>query len=155
VRDLAGDDGGAPGAAGLLTVERDRVTRLYEVINRVWGEDPSRHRDLIREFAHPDIELVVPPEYIDIGELRGYDGLERWLRMAATVFDSWRYDIEDVLDARDDRVMAMLRLHVRGKESGVEMEFAAAHLIEFEEGRVRRLTVYRDREEGLLAAGLS
>jgi hypothetical protein len=35
------------------------------------------------------------------------------------------------------------------------MEFDAAHLIEFEGGLVRRLIVYRDRDEGLAAAGLA
>jgi ketosteroid isomerase-like protein len=138
-----------------LSVNRARVQGLYDAINRVWGEDPAQHMDLLREFADPQIELIVPSEYIDIGDLRGYDGLARWMNMAATVFESWHYVLEDVVDAGDDRVLALVRLRVRGRASGAEMQFDAAHLLDFAGDRVRRLAVYRDRAEGLAAAGLA
>jgi ketosteroid isomerase-like protein len=155
VRDLARDDGGPSRAAVGVSVDRERVQGLYDTINRVWGDDPSRHMDLMQEYADPEIELVVPSEYLDIGDLRGYDGLARWMSMAATVFESWHYVVEDVLDAGEDSVLALVRLRVRGRASGAEMQFDAAHLLDFAGGRVRRLAVYRDRAEGLAAAGLS
>jgi len=154
VRRLARDDGRPSAAAGLVSVERSRVEDLYDTLNRTWGEAPETYAELLREQADPDIELVVPAEYIDIGELRGYQGIERWVSNASRVFESWHYDLEDVLDAGEDRVLALVRLRGRGTASGAEMEFPAAHLLEFRAGRVLRLVVYRDRAEGLAAAGL-
>jgi ketosteroid isomerase-like protein len=137
-----------------VTVERSRVEGLYETINRAWNETPETFAELLREHADPDVELVAPAEYIDIGELRGYEGIELWVSNAARAFESWHYDLEDVLDAGEDRVVALVRLRVRGGASGAEMEFPAAHHLEFRGGRVLRLVVYRDRAEGIAAAGL-
>ena len=138
-----------------MTGHRERLTGLYDALNAAWGDDPGEHLDEIREYADPDIELVVPREYLDVGQLRGYEGLEQWLTMAAGVFDSWRYELEDVLDMGEDRAVALLRAWIRGKASGAEMELRAAHVIDFRAGRVVRLAVYRDRSQALAAVGLA
>jgi ketosteroid isomerase-like protein len=137
-----------------VTIDRQRVAELYANFNEAHGQEPGDWGEAMREFFDPEVEIVPPGEYIDVGELRGYDGLEAWQRMIANVFETWRYELHDVLDVDDERVMVLLTLHLRGKSSGAEMTNEGGHLLQFRHDRVLRLEVFRDHAEALAAAGL-
>jgi len=54
-----------------------------------------------------------------------------------------------------DRVLAFLRLTVHGRASGLPIHAETGNVYEFEEGKIRRIQIFLDREEALEAAGLS
>jgi len=49
-------------------------------------------------------------------------------------------------------VFASITGRIKGAKSGVELEDKGAHLVDFEDGRVRRFRTFRDREQALTAA---
>ena len=55
----------------------------------------------------------------------------------------------------EDRIVALGRLSVRGKESGAEAESSAGWVVDFKNGKMVRVTEYLDRQEALAAAGLA
>jgi len=61
--------------------------------------------------------------------------------------------IEEWIDAGDD-VIALLRVTVRGRKSGVPVEHHEAHVWTVRNGKLWRLRIYETREEALKAVGL-
>ena len=57
----------------------------------------------------------------DSGAYRGLEGLERWEADWEASWSSWRWEPAEFIDA-GDRVVAVLRVHARGRESGVDVE---------------------------------
>lgn len=68
-------------------------------------------------------------------------------------FTDLRVDIEELIDA-GDRVVAVLRLHGRVRDSGEEVEMAETHVITIHNGKATSLREYRAKEEALQAVGL-
>jgi len=67
----------------------------------------------------------------------------------------WSIDLERVIDAGNDRVVAMFHQHATGSASGATVELHMALLYELENGRVIRMRNFLDPAEALKAAGLS
>lgn len=85
---------------------------------------------------------------------RGHDGIRQFVREVEEVLPGIQVE---VLEARDlgERVVAGGRLRARGRESGAEIESPVGWLIEFEDGRIIRMSDYLSFAEALAAAGLS
>ena len=66
----------------------------------------------------------------------------------------WSIDLERLIDAGDDRVVAMFHQHATGKASGATVELHMALLYELENRRVIRMRNFLDRAEALEAVGL-
>jgi ketosteroid isomerase-like protein len=58
-------------------------------------------------------------------------------------------------DASDDRVVATLRVSIRGRGSGVPIDQRIFTIIRIRDGKVRSIADYTDRQRALHAAGLS
>ena len=82
-------------------------------------------------------------------ELRAY--LQDWLDM----FDDFKMEPAELIDAGEDRVIAVTRLSGRAKLSGVETDLTFAVLYTVRDGKVVRGREYWTKEQALEAAGLS
>ncbi len=60
----------------------------------------------------------------------------------------------ELLPAGDDKVLALFRMIVTGKGSGIELIRDDAVLGEFRGGRIARLGYFNDQQHALEAAGL-
>jgi ketosteroid isomerase-like protein len=120
--------------------------------NRFWGE---------RDFAQVS-ELFDPEVVIDFSEnvfnpdiYRGYEGLIRLDRTVHEMWDSFKVETEEVIDA-GETVIATARLSGIGGRSGVEAEIRGFQVWTLRDGRVLHMKGdYRNRNEALEAAGLS
>ena len=70
-------------------------------------------------------------------------------------FDSWSLEVEQLIDAGDDRVVGLLRQWATGKGSRVPVELQFAVVYELEAGRIVRSRAYLDPADALEAVGLS
>jgi ketosteroid isomerase-like protein len=70
-------------------------------------------------------------------------------------FDQWSFELEQLVDAGHDRVVAVARQRGIGKESGVPVDLEFGMLYELNAGRVTRVRVILDPASALEAAGLS
>ncbi len=102
----------------------------------------------------PDAEWIPAPNTPGLNPVyRGREGFVEFLRTWTEDFE-WSIDLERVIDAGDDRVVAVFHQQATGKASGAPVELQMALLYELESGRVIRMRNFLDPAEALEAAGL-
>jgi len=103
-----------------------------------------------------DSEWIPPAEVPGpSASYRGRDGFIEFMRMWTEDFDSWSLEVEQLIDAGDDRVVGLLRQWATGKGSRVPVELQFAVVYELEAGRIVRSRAYLDPADALEAVGLS
>jgi ketosteroid isomerase-like protein len=102
--------------------------------------------------ADPDIEI----DDHDIPDARVYHGLEgvlRWQDDWASSWESWHWEPEDFIEA-GDRVVAILRVHAKGRRSGPDVERLDGAAGTLSAGKCVRFDYYGSSKEALKAVGL-
>ena len=126
-----------------------------EIIRRGYEEFAAgRLAEYMERVAHPEFELDMsnwgPAAYT----YRGRDGFRSFLRALDRLWE--RFDIEpERFVGGDDRVVAIIRVAARGRESGVEVSAQYANMWTFRGGKVIRAEWFDDPAKALEAAGLS
>jgi ketosteroid isomerase-like protein len=135
------------------------VRQVFELFrNReATAESGFGEADLARalELFHLDFELdATRAPMTDLqGVYRGTDAIEFWRRW----LEAWDIvEIEYELTDADDRVLAEMTQRMRGKGSGIEVDFPQHwQVFTLSEGRIARHAFYLDEAEAREAAGLS
>jgi ketosteroid isomerase-like protein len=109
--------------------------------------------ELLREVADPDLVLTTNWG-VDETEHHGVQGFVDAIAEMSAAWDPWHQDVERMVDAGGDRVVALMRLTARGRESGVPVDFRWAMVIEVHGGRISTARVFIDHAEALNAVGL-
>ena len=116
------------------------------------------HRDFDSAFdtdlLADDVEWIPSSGFPGRDSYRGRDGFSEYMRTWAEDFDHLSFDIEWLVDAPGDRVVALVHQRASGQGSGVPVEMHLAAVYELENGRVTRIRNYLDPAEALEAAGL-
>jgi ketosteroid isomerase-like protein len=107
-------------------------------------------------WADPEIEFTMLGG-LNNGTWVGVAAMkETWGEMLAA-WDHLRAVPEEIRELDDGRVLVLLTNAGRGKESGIEIggfSIKAANVFEVEAGKVKRLTLYWDRDAALADLGL-
>jgi ketosteroid isomerase-like protein len=123
------------------------LQRGYEML---WREDRGEEALI---GLDPDFEWVVPnhPE----GDVRR--GPEATIAFFRDWIEPWQELHVDweLRDAGPDRVLAIITMSGRGRESGAPAEMHVGQLWTFREGRAARMVMYTDVDEALREAGLA
>jgi ketosteroid isomerase-like protein len=124
------------------------------------GVDALNRDDVEAALAlyHPDVELVVPSEFVGLGFDRVYRGIDERARFELMWIGEWgklRYEFEEVIDLGDGRVLLVGRVKSSGVTSGAPVDSEFAEIFTFVDGRVIREEPFFDRADALEAAGLS
>lgn len=122
----------------MRAVNADRARQAYAA----WGR---RDLDAVVAFAHRDVEVVQDPSFPGATTATGSAALRQWLGSFFDIWDEFDLVPEEVLES-GERVLVIARVHARGKGSGMDIEQTAAHLLTFDDGRVRRLETFADPE---------
>ena len=102
----------------------------------------------------PDAEWIVPPSTPGFRQVyRGRDGFIDFMRTWTEDFE-WSIELERVIEAGDDRAVAIFHQRATGKSSGVPVELRMGLLYDIEDGRIIRMRNFLDPAEALEAAGL-
>jgi ketosteroid isomerase-like protein len=102
---------------------------------------------------HPDAVFVIDPGSFVAGAYRRHDGLRDLLRLTAEVFDEFRYEVDDMVDAGDS-VVVLGRICGRGVQSGATGTQHGALVFRIRGGLVVAYRSYFDRSEALVDVGL-
>jgi ketosteroid isomerase-like protein len=89
----------------------------------------------------------------DAEAYRGLEGLLRWQADWESSWESWRWDPEEFIDA-GERVVAVLRVHAKGRGSGVDLERVDGAVWTLRDGKCVRLDYYGSKNQALEALGL-
>jgi ketosteroid isomerase-like protein len=119
-----------------MLVEFDRSRQLSEA----WAPD------LIWETGYPGARTT---------EYHGREGFYEFLEDWFSPYEEWEQEFDDVLDAGESQVVAVLRQRGRlsGTEKWVELRYSVVYTLEG--GLIRRARVYPGADDALEAAGLS
>jgi ketosteroid isomerase-like protein len=123
----------------------------YELMNR--GEI-----DRFLESIHPDYEFHTGVHVPSIpGIVRGRDELRAWIRQWYE--EPWeerlQMDVERIEELEDGRVLALMTLRAKGRESGVQVDTEYAHILTFRDGLCLRMDGFPSWKQALAVAGVA
>lgn len=124
-----------------------------EIVERVL-DHWSRLEPLPREILHEEIEFVNAPDAIEPGTRHGLSGFDEAGSAFGRAYSALDFEIERRLEAGDS-VGMIVRMHLTGRGSGIEMDERMGWLFTLREGKLLRFEWSRDPEALLsrLAAG--
>jgi ketosteroid isomerase-like protein len=133
------------------------VRWAYEVFNR-----EAFNRDDRGAFEGLLVANLAPEfEYVPTGAVPGlsgrYEGVDGFLEFVDTLFGEFenvRIEINELIDL-GDQVLASITQQGRGRQSGVEVNWAMWQLWTAKDGKATRLEGFTSKAEALEAAGLS
>jgi ketosteroid isomerase-like protein len=131
--------------------------RGYSALNAAYESgDVSRLLPFFEETCDPDIVLTTTGRlFPESGEWRGYQGLlVRFTAAQMEALSQMWIEPQEYIDA-GDRVVVPVRLGGQARHTGIEMDFAVAHVFAFRDGKATRLDVFPNKAEALEAVGLS
>jgi len=85
---------------------------------------------------------------------RGGAGVIEWGTNWAESWDQWSMELQDLVEAGEDRVVALFHIKARGVGSGIEVEREDAIVYTLRDQKIARLDYYNDQPEALAAAGV-
>ena len=126
-----------------------------EIVRRAIGAILSQPPDeeTIGEVLDPD-HVLTTNWGVGETEHHGVPGSLAALAEISLIWDSWQQELERVLDAGDERVVALLRFRAKGRESAVPVESPWAMVVTLRNGRIVTSRVFLTHDEALKAAGL-
>jgi ketosteroid isomerase-like protein len=120
-----------------------------------FGQAFARGVDAMAEFWDPDINWrAAEGEIDDAGELHGRQAVRRHAQDWFDMFDDLAVVAEEVIDAGDDRVVAVLCMTGRAKASGIETEIRFSVVYTLRDGTIVQGREYMQKEQALEAVGL-
>jgi ketosteroid isomerase-like protein len=108
------------------------------------------------EWAHPEIEFVLTGGPVE-GSWTGLAGMAEGFRHFVDAWNELRLEVDEQCEVDDERVLVTIRMHGRGKASGLELGqigSSGAGLFHVRGGKVTRYVIYWDRERALADVGL-
>jgi ketosteroid isomerase-like protein len=120
------------------------MRRGYEAMSR--GDTST-----IFELLDPDVVMHDRPEAPDPQTYRGHAGVVEALQKNVDTFETLALEPER-FERFGDWLVIVLRMHGRGRESGVPVEEHIAHLWKLRDERAHELQVYSDPDEALRVA---
>jgi ketosteroid isomerase-like protein len=85
--------------------------------------------------------------------IRGHNALIRWIERWLEAWDDAWDEIDEIVEA-GDTVVAAIRVHGRGRKSGMKISQRLFDVFELRDARVLRITEYLDPDQALEAAGM-
>lgn len=130
-----------------------------EVVRRIYEASAARDTDQVLSLYDPEVEWDGSrhrwAEVMD-GEprFRGHEQLRRFFRRYHEMWETFEYDIEELIDAGED-VISVVTARGRGRSSGVEVEWAEqVGVWTIRNGRVVSVVWLPTRQDALDAVGL-
>jgi ketosteroid isomerase-like protein len=112
--------------------------------------------DAWAKFWHPDISWrAIEGALDDIGVMQGRDALRHYYSQWEETFDGIRIELDEVIDAGGDQVVAVVRSVARMKGSEADVDIRYAVVVSIRDGKIAKGREFASREAALEAAGLS
>src|SRR5215207_1710588 len=107
-----------------------------EVVRRCFALWANRDFSALPEVAQPDFVLDVSRRVFNPAVYRGLDGFQRFVRDVDEIWEGFRFDPEELIDA-GDHVVASARISGHGRGSGIETEMHEFSVWTVREARCR------------------
>jgi ketosteroid isomerase-like protein len=112
-------------------------------------------REALLADIDPEIEIrVASAELTGVDAFHGHEGYREWHAAMEESFEVWQIDADSFREI-GNRVLALGRMNLRGRGSGVELVQETGWLVEVRDGKMTRFQAFLSHEEALAAVGLS
>lgn len=129
--------------------------RPLEIVSAIFEAISSGELEAAAAPFDEGIVLVVHGPNVETGTYTGRAAVTRWFgRWFGAFAPGYIMEIEEIRDLRD-RVFVVQRHHGEGRTSRVPVAMRNGSLIWVRDGKVTRIEIYGDVEDGLEAAGSS
>jgi ketosteroid isomerase-like protein len=105
-------------------------------------------------YFHPEIEFHAYPRSPEAGVYHGKQAVREYIENVWETFESFRFEVEELLDA-GDQVVAVTTQHSVPKRGRQEITVHSAEVYTVRDGLLAERRPYSTRNEALEAAGLS
>src|SRR5436190_13345148 len=109
----------------------------------------------VSDLTSPDVILNTGSWTVWTGpsEYRGTDGFMQFFGEWIAAYDDWEQDVEEILDAGGNQVLAITRQRGRLRDSHSWVDLEAGFVYTIDDGLLVRADVYGSRAEALKAVG--
>jgi ketosteroid isomerase-like protein len=121
------------------------VASRVELLRQVYDALGRRDFDALAALADPDFEMDLTDRVLNPATYRGADGLARFLAEVDELWASMELELDRVIE-RGDQVLAVLRVTLRGRGSGVELKDHIAQLWTVRDEKVVRMQLRQDAD---------
>jgi len=128
--------------------EQDAET-LRRAVDAVNGGD----RSAFLALCDPQLVNVPPRQWPESETQRGREAVWSFYAEANELWEETSFEVTELTDARDGKILAHLRQDVQGKISGARVGWSYWLLATFRDGKGIRQEWFADRAEALRAAG--
>ena len=119
----------------------DAVNRRdLETLDALWSEDSEFHSVLAASEGRV---------------FRGHQGIREYFAWFDESFTEFGSEVEEIIEAGEDRVVVLYTFRARGKASGVRLDQRGGLVITYQDEQITRMDSHFDPAEALKAAGLS
>ena len=124
-----------------------------ETIDAAYDAWTRRDVEALLAVTHPESEArPILGANIGTGVYYGHDGLREWMQDLHGEWEAFETSVTEVVE-RGERVLCTIRIHARGRVSGVVIDGELFHLIQMRDGLIVRLEAFRDRDAAMQALG--
>lgn len=124
-----------------------------ETIDAAYDAWTRRDVDALLAVTHPESEArPILGANIGTGVYHGHDGLRQWMHDLHGEWEAFETSVTEVVE-RGEWVLCTIRIHARGRVSGVVIDGELFHLIEMRDGLIVRLEAFMDRDAAMQALG--
>ena len=129
------------------------VRRSYATMNEVLGRGDEIDRSLIAETWTTDCVLKPTGLLPESAEMKGHEGIERFIRIQMEAFDPLQVAPLEFVDA-GEMVVVPIRFGGKARHTGMEVTFEVVHVWTLRDGKIARLDMFLEKRDALEAAGL-
>ncbi len=124
-----------------------------QLVREVFARLVSADRESILELTHPEAELHTRLSTVTGKPYRGTEGVRQWLRDTDEQFSRFAPELGSVEELENGRVFASGRIDMCGRGSELQWTEDFYWVIAVEDGVLRKLETFLERDEALRAAG--
>jgi ketosteroid isomerase-like protein len=126
-----------------------------EIVRRMYDAYTRGDTEATLAYFDPDVKWSEPPDNPGARTWHGHEGIRRAVATWEGAWEDYRYELRELVDCGDDRVLLAAWQTGRGKGSGVEISEENFSVYTLREGKIVEQRMFRHRAEALEAAGLS
>ena len=124
------------------------MTTTADLVRRAYAALAERDYDTLAELAAPEFELDLTDRVLNPATYRGEEGVRRFFAEVDELWESMDLHVERLLE-RDDEVLALLLVDIKGRGSGLELQDRIAQLWTARAGKLVRMRVFSDQDAAL------
>ena len=119
-----------------------------ELLRDAYDALGRRDFEVLSGLADPGFEMDLTDRVLNPATYRGAEGLARFLQEVDELWASMDLTVEQVLE-RDDEALAVLRVKLQGRGSGVQLNDRIAQWWTLRDGKLVGMRLYQDADAAL------